>query len=275
MTDPYLPADAVIIKREQQSKTIFTIDCELTQASKLQHFQPGQFNMLYFYGVGEVAISIMSDPDDHSHISHTIRNVGRVTNGLAQCQVGDHIGIRGPYGSSWPLVDALGKDLIIVTGGLGCAPVVSIINYIFRRRALFGHVSILQGIKHSDDFIFHDQYQYWRQQPDTTVYIAADKTGPQWPFSTGHVTDFLDQITIEPSNAVAMMCGPEAMMKVAVNSLLKKNIQAEDIYLSMERNMHCAIAHCGHCQYGAQFVCKDGPIFSYDKIHALFNVAGY
>ncbi len=274
-TNNHVPKNAKIINREQQSKTIFTLDLQLLDEVKQEPFYPGQFNMLYLYGVGEVAISIMSDPDDNHFIRHTIRSVGRISNGLAQLQIGDCIGIRGPYGNSWPLRMAIGKDIIIVTGGLGCAPVVSVINYIMRRRNLFGHISILQGIKHSDDFIFKKYYQQWQQEKNTSVYVAADQAGPQWPFSSGHVTDFIDQIAIDPNNTIAMMCGPEGMMKVAAHSLVKKNMREEDVFLSMERNMHCAIGHCGHCQYGPHFICKDGPIFSYNKIKKLFDVAGY
>ncbi len=275
--NPYLPSDAKIIDRIQDSKTIFTLRLQFSEPDLNQNFlfQPGQFNMLYLYGVGEVPISIVSDPEHDDLYDHTIRNVGRVTHGLSQLNIGDYIGIRGPFGRGWPVVDAKGKDIIIVTGGLGCAPVVAMINFIMKRREQFGSIKILQGVKHSDDFIFQKRYNQWRREADTEVYLAADTAGPSWPFKVGLVTDYIQQLTINPKQTIAMMCGPEAMMAVATKALLQKALSPEDIFLSLERNMACAVGHCGHCQYGGAFVCKNGPVFSYNEISELFKVPGF
>ena len=274
--DPYLPHPAKIIARTQESPTIFTLK---TQFIDDQHrhvaFHPGQFNMVYLYGVGEVAISISSDPAKKTHLSHTIRAVGRVTKALQKLQTGDHIGIRGPYGQGWPLQEALGKNIVIVTGGLGCAPSVSVIKYILRRREQYGAINILQGVKHSDDHIFRKQYTLWQKNPSTTIHIAADQAGPKWPWGIGYVTDMIASLTLDPEKTIVMMCGPEMMMHAAINALIKKEIPEEAIYLSMERNMQCGIGHCGHCQYGGLFICKDGPVFAYPTIKALFSVKGF
>ncbi|KTD30453.1 FAD/NAD(P)-binding protein [Legionella maceachernii] len=275
--DAYLPQAAKIKARRQESRTIFTLDLQFVEKSQRQTFSfyPGQFNMLYLYGVGEVAISISSDPAEQAYLSHTIRAVGRVTKAMQQLQKGDYVGIRGPFGQGWPLKEALGKDIVIVTGGLGCAPTVSVINYILARRQEYGALTIFQGIKHSDDFIFRKQYEKWQTMPQTEIYIAADKAGPKWPWSVGYVTDLIASLKLNANNTIAMMCGPQGMMLAASLALVNQGVSENAIYLSMERNMECGIGHCGHCQYGGLFICKEGPIFAYDRIKALFTEPGF
>ncbi len=274
--DAYLPHEAEIIARSQESPTIFTLKLRFIDPAirRKFSFQPGQFNMLYLYGAGEVAISIMSDPAETESFDHTIRVVGRITHGLAGLQQGDRVGIRGPYGRSWPMAQIQQNDVVIITGGLGCAPVVSVINYIVQRREQYGALKILQGVKHSDDFIFKTRYDQWRQLPDIEVYIAADKSSPGWPWYTGRITEMVKDLQLKPKTSV-LMCGPQLMLSAAVQELIKKKVDEKNIYLSMERNMECAIGQCGHCQYGGLFVCKNGPIFSYNEVKALFNVAGF
>lgn len=275
--DPYLPFEAEIIEKIEESATIFTLNLRFTDHAVHQNFkfQPGQFNMLYLYGVGEVAISIVSDPTEGAYLSHTIRQVGRVTQAMHQLKVGDRIGVRGPYGRGWPVAEARGRDVVVVTGGLGCAPAVSMIRYILKRRSDYGHLSILQGVKHSDDFIFHKQYDLWQKSPDTEIHIAADAAGPKWPWSVGYVTDMINQLNIKPENTIAMMCGPEMMMHNAIKVLGRHGVPEERMYLSMERNMECGIGQCGHCQFGGLFLCKDGPVFAYNQIKPLFQVPGF
>ncbi|OGV39301.1 MAG: Ni/Fe hydrogenase subunit gamma [Legionellales bacterium RIFCSPHIGHO2_12_FULL_42_9] len=276
VSDLYLPHPARIIERTQESHTIVTLKTEfIEEQHHYQTFHPGQFNMLYLYGVGEVAISIASNPDENAYLSHTIRAVGRVTKALQNLQVGDEIGLRGPYGHGWPLVESQGKNILVVTGGLGCAPTVSVINYILARRKHYGALTILQGVKHSEDFIFRKQYALWQQAPNTIVHIAADQVEPHWPWGVGYVTDMIESLKLNPTNTIAMMCGPEMMMHAAINALVKKEIPEDAIYLSMERNMECGVGHCGHCQYGGLFICKDGPIFSYPRIKMLFSEKGF
>jgi sulfhydrogenase subunit gamma (sulfur reductase) len=277
MIDPHLPLDARVASRIQESKSIFTLRLRLTDEAARQnyHFAPGQFNMLYLYGVGEVAISVVSDPQDEMLIGHTIRAVGRVTKGLAQLEVGAHVGLRGPYGRGWPLAQAEGHDVLVITGGLGCAPVVAVINYILMRRERFGKLTIIQGVKHVDDLIWRERYAYWSSLPRTDVLIAADHGGPLWPWHVGLVTEVFDDAEIAPERTFVMMCGPEGMMRAGVRKLLDRNIAGEHIYLSMERNMHCALGHCGHCQFGASFVCRQGPVYSYPQVQELLGVKGY
>ena len=275
--NPYLPMEAEVVERIQESPSVFTLRLRLTDPEQRARyrFAPGQFNMVYLYGVGEVAISIVSDPQDDELLDHTIRAVGRVTRGVSRLAAGDKIGIRGPYGRGWPMREATGKDVILVTGGLGCAPVVSVINYVLRRRADYGRLVILQGVKHVDDLIWRERYESWANLPDTEALLAADVADGKWPHSVGTVLVLIDQARFDPTNAIVMMCGPERMMQASVGRLVERGIAKRDIWLSLERNMQCAVGHCGHCQLGAEFVCKDGPVFPYPDIERLFGQPGF
>lgn len=265
------PHVARIIDRREESADIFTLDLVFEDPALQQayRFLPGQFNMLYLPGAGEVPISISSDPDDHHLLSHTIRRVGRVTSALAELKVGDTLGLRGPFGKPWPLAATKGKNILLLTGGLGCAPVVSLVHYLLRRRQDYGKLSIYQGIKHSSDLIWREQYATWQAMDNVEVCLAADVSEPGWTGSTGPVVGMLHQCDIH-ADMMAMMCGPEAMMKAAAGKLLEQGMEAGSIYLSLERNMQCADGLCGHCQLGPWFVCRDGPVFSWQQLAAVF-----
>ena len=271
------PFDAEIIAREQESPSIFTLSLRLVDSAVARNyrFHAGQFNMLYLYGVGEIPISIVSDPLRPEILKHTIRSVGRVTGGFSKLQPGGHIGLRGPFGRGWPLEAAEGKDVLMITGGLGCAPAVSVVNYIHQRRGRFGRLIIIQGVKHSDDLIWRDRYQVWSNSLDTEVLLAADQSSGNWPWYIGPVTGLIGQVDIDPAQTIVMMCGPEAMMIAATASLQSRGIGDDAIWLSMERNMQCAVRRCGHCQYGARFVCQDGPVFPYPEVRDLFARSGF
>ncbi len=277
MTHAQLPEVAEVVSRVQESPSIFTLGLRLRdpQRHAAFHFQPGQFNMLYLYGVGEIPISIVSDPEDNGLLEHTIRVVGRVTRGFAALQPGDQLGIRGPYGKGWPLDAARGRNLLLITGGLGCAPLVSVINYVMRRRSEYGQVAILQGVKHMDDLIWRERYAHWATLPDTQVLLAADVGGPGWSWHVGLVTDLIERIDFAVRDATVMLCGPEPMMLASARSLTERGVDEHALWLSMERNMQCAVGHCGHCQYGPSFVCKDGPVFNYPALRERLGVKGY
>ncbi len=277
MTNPYLPMQAEIIERIQESPNMYTLRLRFTDPSvqAAYSFEPGQFNMLYLYGVGEIPISIVSDPKDEHIIEHTIRAVGRVTNAMSSLNVGDVIGIRGPYGRGWPVLEAEQHDVAVVTGGLGCAPVVSVLNYIANRRERFGMLNIVQGVKHTCDFIWRERYDHWRELPDTRVLLAADDGEPIWPFHIGRVTDLFEQMEFDRKRVIVMLCGPEGMMRVVVKYMLEQHVADNVIWLSMERNMQCGVGHCGHCQYGDRFICKDGPVFNYAELKHLFGKKGF
>lgn len=270
----YLPREAQVVGRTQESPTVFTLQLQFTDDAPYS-YEPGQFNMLYLYGVGEVPISIVEENLETGALIHTIRAVGRVTDGLARLQSGDRIGLRGPFGRGWPLQAAEGRDVIIVTGGLGCAPSVSIIHHIISYRERYGRLTILQGVKHADDLIWREQYDAWAAFPDIEVLLAADIASHGWQGHVGLVTQLFDRVALDATESVGMLCGPEPMMNAAAHGLLERGMAADHIHLSMERNMQCAIGHCGHCQFGAQFVCRDGPVFTWPQVSHLLGRRGF
>lgn len=276
MTSLIVPSEAEVVERIQESPTIFTLRLRFTDAAAQAgyRFEPGQFNMLHRFGAGEVPISIISDPQDDQLFDHSIRELGRVTHGLAGLRAGDRVGIRGPFGRGWPLAAANGRDVVIITGGLGCAPTVAVIHYIMRRREQFGRLTIIQGVKHSSDLLWRSRYEEWARQPRTQVLIAADVAGPLWPWHVGSVAEVFARADIDPRNALAMLCGPEGMMRAAADHLRTRGVADTSIWLSLERSMHCAVGHCGHCQLGPKFVCRDGPVFCYADAHPFLNVRG-
>lgn len=276
-SNAYLPREAEIVKRVQESRTIFTLHLRFTDPEIHQNYtyNPGQFNMLYLYGVGEVAISIVSDPEHEDLLTHTINRVGRVTKGLWEVREGQRLGVRGPYGRGWPLREAEGQDVIIVSGGLGCAPVVSVINYMIRRRERFGHFTVVQKVKKVDEFIWPERYERWKKLPDTTVLVASTEGAPNWPWEVSPRMSVLEEVEVRSDRTIVMMCGPEGMMRSSADYLHSLGVPEGSIHLSMERNMQCAIGHCGHCQFGSQFICKDGPVYSYPELKHLLGVRGF
>jgi NAD(P)H-flavin reductase len=274
MSGHYLPREAEIVSRTAESADTFSLQLRLTDGRPYD-FAPGQFNMLYLYGCGEVPISIVSDDPERHLLMHTIRAVGRITHGIEQLQPGDHIGLRGPYGRGWPMDLAEDHDIVIVTGGLGCAPSVSIIHHVLTHRQRYGHLHILQGVKHADDMIWRSQYAAWAAQPDIDVLLAADVAEPGWHGHVGLVTALFEKLDIIPPRTIAMLCGPEVMMRAAASGLHGMGIAAADIYLSMERNMHCGIGQCGHCQFGGAFVCRDGPVFPWPDVRPVLGTRGF
>jgi NAD(P)H-flavin reductase len=275
MTTPYMIHPARITARRVETQGIYTFSMQLVNpAMRRQYrFSAGQFNMLYAFGVGEVPISIVSDPAQPEVIEHTIRLAGRVTSVMMRWKPGDIVGIRGPYGNGWPMEDARGRDVVIVTGGLGCAPVVGVVNYIFRRRSEYGDLQILHGVKTPNDLLYREKFDEWRRAPRTRVYLASDRPDKSWHYRIGVVTDLFDELEVTPSTIV-MMCGPEVMMRYAVHALLRKGIGDDSIHLSMERRMECAVGLCGHCQYREHFVCKNGPIFTFRTVRQMFGTRG-
>jgi len=265
--NPYLIQPATIVEKIREAEGIDTYRLRFVdeQARRTYRFAAGQFNMVYLFGVGEVAISVVSDPDESESLDHTIRVVGRVTKAIAQLQPGDELGIRGPFGQGWPLEAIRDKDIVIVTGGLGCAPVVGAIEYVFRRRSRYGKVKILHGVKTPHDLLFRQRFDAWRRQPDTQVLLTSDQPDKTWHYHVGVVTELFEQVAVDPARTVVLMCGPEIMMRLGAPILIERGVPAAAIYVSLERHMECGIGLCGHCQMGPYFLCKDGPVMSYDQ----------
>ncbi len=235
-------------------------------------FAPGQFNMLYVFGVGEVPISVSGDPSNRSVLIHTTRAVGKVSTALDSMKPGDVVGVRGPFGSSWPLEPAVGMDLVFVAGGIGLAPLRPAIYQAMAERHKFGNIAVLYGARTPEDILFSKELLRWKSRFDIDVQVTVDRSTGHWQGRVGLVTKLIASGGFDPDNAMAYTCGPEVMMRHVVDALHDRGVSYERVYLSMERNMKCAVGFCGHCQWGPHFVCRDGPVFRYDKIVDTLNI---
>ncbi len=275
--NPYLPMVAEVAERVEEAPDIVTLRLRLTDQQERDtfRFEPGQFNMLYLGRVGEVPISISSDPADPQIIDHTIRAVGRVTEGLVRLGPGDRVGLRGPFGTGWPMEKAKDRNLLVITGGIGCAPTASVVGYAHERRDQYGKVTVLHGVRQPQDMIYGGRFDAWCGARDTQCLFASQESGPDWKWHLGLVTELLDEVEPDAIEGMAMMCGPEPMMRAVSEELLRRGRPIDDIYVSMERNMQCGLGHCGNCQYGPDFICKDGPVFPYERVRKLLKVKGF
>ncbi|MGA9363447.1 MAG: FAD/NAD(P)-binding protein [Bacteroidota bacterium] len=268
--EPMVPALFQIRAVRKETNDTFTLDLKPANGRAEFSFKAGQFNMLYAFGVGEVPISISGNPTDSSVLVHTIRSVGTVTKAMRTLKRGDSLGVRGPFGSHWPVVEAAGSDIVIVAGGIGLASLRPALYHVLSQREKYGKVVLLYGTRSPDDILYRRELERWRSRFDLDVYITVDRAPSGWRGNVGVVTSLIQKAPFDPLNTVAMVCGPEVMMRFTVQELQKRGIKGEDTYVSMERNMKCAVGFCGHCQYGPVFICKDGPVFSYDRIKDLF-----
>jgi NAD(P)H-flavin reductase len=235
-------------------------------------FLPGQFNMLYGFGLGEVPISMSGDPAVMDSIVHTARVVGVVTGGLAKLRPGDCIGIRGPFGSSWPMDIARGGDVVLVSGGIGLPPLRPVIYQLLRNRDQYGRIVLLYGARTHADLLYREELEAWQERGGFQVLTTVDKADMSWRGSIGLVTSLFLRAQFDPQRTVGMICGPEVMMRFTLGEFEKHGVPSERLYLSMERNMQCAIGFCGHCQFGPSFVCMNGPVFRHDQIKTFFDV---
>lgn len=268
--EPMTPLPYRIRQAIRDTHDVFTLRLQPANASHALSFSPGQFNMLYVFGVGEVPISISGDPFRPTALVHTTRGVGTVTKALSLLKRGDFVGVRGPFGSRWPIGESKGKDVVIVAGGIGLAPLRPAIYQLLRDREQYGKVVLLYGTRSPDDILFKPELEQWRSRFDLDVFVTVDRGIGGWRGSVGVVTTLIPRAQFNPSGSVAFLCGPEVMMRFTVWELQKLGISMDRIFLSIERNMKCAIGFCGHCQFGPAFVCKDGPVFRYDTISGLF-----
>lgn len=239
---------------------------------KTVNFAPGQFNMLYVFGVGEVPISVSGDPANKSELIHTTRAVGKVSAALDALKVGESVGVRGPFGTDWPLRVAEGKDLVFVAGGIGLAPLRPAIYQAMNERQKFGNLAVLYGARTPEDMLFPKELLKWRARFDVDIQVTVDRATGDWKGKVGLVTKLIASGGFDRTNTVAFICGPEKMMLFSADALHERGIPLENIYLSMERNMKCGIGFCGHCQWGTEFVCRDGPVFRYDTIIKALSV---
>jgi len=271
--DPMVPVPYRIERVKSETHDTFTVDLEPANGAGMVSFGPGQFNMVYVFGVGEVPISISSDPLNCPTIKHTTRMVGAVTKAMGSLKRGDVIGVRGPFGTSWPVADQHGRDFVVVTGGIGLAPLRPALYQLIGQREKFGKIVLLYGARAPEEILFRHELERWRGKFDLEVQVTVDRATPDWRGNVGVVTALIKRSQFDPANTVALLCGPEVMMRFTILELQQRGVPSQHIFLSMERNMKCAVGFCGHCQYGPTFICKDGPVFRFDRVEPIFRKA--
>ena len=269
MHDPMQPRPYRVARARREIGDTYTLDLAPAEGNPGCTFEPGQFNMLYVFGVGEVPISISGDPAAHDTLAHTVRDVGAVTRAITKLKKGDVLGVRGPFGSSWPVETGQGRDVVIVAGCIGLAPLRPAIYSILARLEEFGKVALLYGARSPAEVLYTRQQDRWRRS-GLDVQVTVDRADQDWPGEVGVVTRLVPRVRFDPSNTIAMICGPEIMMRFTIADLEKLGVEEERIFVSMERNMKCAVGFCGHCQLGPTFVCKDGPVFPYSQLKQFF-----
>jgi NAD(P)H-flavin reductase len=266
-----VPAPARIGSVVKETHDTFTLTVVPDNSEPLPGFLPGQFSMLYVFGVGELPISISGDPEQPEQLVYTVRSVGKVTHALVTQKAGDNIGVRGPFGASWPLTQARGKDLLVVAGGIGLAPLRPAIYHVLRHRGDYRRLIVLYGARSPADLLFRKQLTAWSYVPDTQVLTTVDYGGLSWRGYVGVVTTLFRYVRLQPDRTVALVCGPEIMMRYVMRELDTRGLAPDNIYLSMERNMKCGCGFCGHCQYGPYFICKEGPVFPSSRIRGWMD----
>ncbi|HTZ97135.1 MAG TPA: FAD/NAD(P)-binding protein [Terriglobales bacterium] len=270
-SDPMLPRPYSVRAVVKETPDTFTLTLEPEEAIEGSLFQPGQFSMLWVFGVGELPISISGDPALHDRLIYTVRSVGQATHSLVNRAVGNGVGVRGPFGTGWPVDAARGWDVIVVAGGIGLAPLRPVIYHVLQNRKDYGRLVILYGVRSPRDLLYRKELAAWARNRDTQVLVTVDYGGLNWRGHVGVVTTLFKYSRLQPARSVAMVCGPEIMMRFVARELEMQGLSRDHIYLSVERNMKCAVGFCGHCQYGPHFICKDGPIFRYEQIRKLLE----
>ncbi len=268
--DPMVPAPFTVARVRRETHDTSTL--ELVPVNSPFPFRAGQFNMLYAFGIGEVPVSISGDPLREAPLIHTVRTVGAVTAALCRLRPGDTVGVRGPFGASWPVEAAEGMDVVIVAGGIGLAPLRSVIYQLQARRERYGRIALLYGARTPHDLLYGREVAQWRSRFDLQVEVTVDSPSDGWKGNVGVVTTLIPRAAIDPADTMAMVCGPEVMMRFTIAELQTRGVPAEAIYLSMERNMKCAVGLCGHCQFGPHFVCRQGPVFHLPEVEPLMRI---
>lgn len=272
-----LPHWAEIIKIIPEAEGVTTFQFKFTdpEIENRYRFEPGQFNMLYVPGCGEAAISMSSDLESGKGLLvHTIRHIGNVTRAISRLKIGDLVGIRGPFGTSWPLDAIEGMDVVIACGGIGLPPLRGAIYTIIRNREKYGKVILLYGARSPKDLMFPTEYESW-ENAGIELQVTVDRGDDDWTGRVGVVPMWFYHFRVDPHKTAVLTCGPEIMMRFVIYEALARRIPSEHIYISLERNMKCGQGACGHCQQGPFFICKDGPVFPFSVLEGIFNVEEY
>jgi NAD(P)H-flavin reductase len=270
--NPMVPETWQVRRTRRETHDTFTLELESEGPRDGFRFRAGQFNMLYLFGVGEVPISISGDPNQPRKLVHTIRAVGPVTKAMRAVRRGDTLGVRGPFGSCWPAQEAAGKDVLLVAGGIGLAPLRPAVYEILAKRKNYGQVVLLYGTRTPADLLYSKELEQWGKRADLQVHVTVDRATGGWSGNVGVVPALIPRARFNPHDTIAMICGPEVMMRFTVRELQNRGMSLADIYISMERNMKCAVGFCGHCQFGPTFICKEGPVFPYQRMNSLLAI---
>ncbi|MDA2978814.1 MAG: FAD/NAD(P)-binding protein [Actinomycetota bacterium] len=269
--DPMMLRPFTVKSKLAETSDTVTLGFAAADEGPATRFEPGQFMMVYVFGVGEVPLSISGDPSEPEVLVHTVRDVGAVTGAICSLRIGDSVGIRGPYGTSWPVEPTPGRDVVLVAGGIGLAPLRPALYHLLANRSRYDSVSVVYGSRTSADLLYREELAGWRSRPDVDFNITVDRDSPDWVGDVGMVTPLLDRLRFIPSNTTAIVCGPEIMMRVVAKDLIERDVHPDDIYVSLERNFKCGIGFCGHCQIGPKFACKDGPVAVYSSVADLLG----
>ncbi|MDI3531599.1 MAG: hypothetical protein PWP60_1449 [Candidatus Atribacteria bacterium] len=264
----YEVKEATIVRTSKLTSQDKLFEIALPEGEILD-FEPGQFVEVSLRGVGEAPISICSSPTHRNSFELCVRAVGRLTRALHRLEAGDKIGIRGPFGVGFPITKLIGHDLLMVAGGIGIAPLRSLINYVMDNRRDFGKVQVLFGCKNPQNMLFKDEITTWQQRLDVNFSCTVDEADPEWMGNVGVITTLIPNVDIDPENTFAVIVGPPVMYRFVIAELLKKGIPEERIVLSLERHMKCGLGKCGHCQIHDIYCCQDGPVFFYSRIKNL------
>ncbi len=264
----YYPEMAEITAIKQFTKLEKWFEIKLLNGKELGH-QPGQFALFSIFGIGEAAISICSAPTKKGAFDICVRKVGMLTEKMHQLEVGQKIGVRGPFGTGFPVNDFKGKDILIIGGGIGIVPLQSLINYVITYREDFGRLIILYGAKNPDELLFPDELENWARDPNIEYHVTVDQGTPEWPGNTGVITTLIPGLELNLENTIAAVVGPPIMYKFVLMTLKTKRLADQNIYLSLERRMKCGVGKCGHCQINDSYVCLDGPVYQFSDIKNL------
>lgn len=274
--DPWCHQTVIVRDVTPEIEGVATYHLEFANpaAGLAYQFSPGQFNMLYLPGVGEMPISLSADPASEKTWAHTVRVVGNVSGALARLSWGDTLGLRGPFGTPWPLTECQGRDVMIITGGIGLAPLRPAIYHLLKNPRNYGRITLLYGSRSPTLFLYEREYADWGRR-GLHMELTVDRATPSWKGNVGVVSLLVDQMeSLDSTNTAVLCCGPEIMMRFAAQAAMDRGIAASRIWLSMERNMQCAVGFCGHCQLGPEFICKDGPVLRFDRVASWMKVEG-
>ena len=259
-----VPVPVALRSKRRETVDTWTLELEPSGSDGLP-FAPGQFMMLSAAGSGEVPISISGDPGDPGVLIHTVRAVGLATEAICNARAGQTLGVRGPFGSAWPVEDATGADVVIAAGGIGLAPLRPAVLQLLANRERFRRLVLLYGGRTPDQLLFTDELSRWAER-GLEVHVTVDAAGPEWLGHVGVVTRLIRRADLDEARSVALLCGPELMMRFTAVALIEGGLTADRIHASMERNMQCGIGHCGHCQLGPTLVCRDGPVYRWSEL---------